>query len=91
MKVKVCVGSNCTLLGAMNILDQIEDLKEIISESPENYQNEPLDVEAVKCIGICKETTEPVAPVVVIDGETMTQASGQVVMEKILDKLKIEG
>ena len=32
MKVKVCVGSNCTLLGTMDILDQIEDLKEIISE-----------------------------------------------------------
>lgn len=91
MKVKVCVGSNCTLLGAMNILDQIEDLKEIISEHPESYQNESMEVEAVKCIGICKGTTEPVAPVVVLDGEIILQASGRVVMEKIMDKLRIEG
>jgi NADH:ubiquinone oxidoreductase subunit E len=91
MKVKVCVGSNCTLLGAMNLLDQIEGLKEIISEQPENYIHDPLEVEAVKCMGVCKETTEPVAPIVVIDGEMIIQASGQVVMEKIIDKLRIEG
>ena len=88
MKVKVCVGSNCTLLGAMNILDQIEDLKEIISEEPESYNEESLDVEAVKCIGFCKESDENIAPVVVIDDEAIFNASSQVVMEKILDKLR---
>lgn len=88
MKVKVCVGSNCTLLGAMNILDQIEDLKDIIIEEPESYQEENLDVEAVKCIGFCKESDENIAPVVVIDDEAIFNASSQVVMEKILDKLR---
>lgn len=87
MKVKVCVGSNCTLLGAMNILDQLEDLKDIIEESPEYYSDEILEVEAIKCIGICKHTSEEVAPIVIIDDEIIVQASGQVVMEKIIDKM----
>ena len=49
MKVKVCVGSNCTLLGSMNILDQIDDLKDIILEDADNYSDEELEVEAIKC------------------------------------------
>lgn len=88
MKVKVCVGSNCTLLGSMNILDQIDDLKEIISEDLDNYSDEELEVEAVKCLGFCKETNEKVAPIVVIDDEPMFNATGQTVMEKIINKMR---
>lgn len=89
MKVKVCVGSSCTLLGSMNILDQIDDLKEIISEDAENYNDEELEVEAIKCLGFCKEKEkENVAPIVVIDDEPIFNATSQIVMEKIVYKLR---
>lgn len=88
MKVKVCVGSNCTLLGSMSILDQLEDLRDIIDEDKDNYHNEELEVEAIKCIGYCKEKGEKVAPIVVIDDEPIFRATGQAVMEKIIFKLK---
>ncbi|NYB74776.1 NAD(P)H-dependent oxidoreductase subunit E [Sedimentibacter hydroxybenzoicus DSM 7310] len=88
MKVKVCVGSNCTLLGAMSILDQIDDLKIIISEDSDNYNDEELEVEAIRCLGFCKNTDEKVAPIVVIDGETMYNATSQTVMEKIVNKIR---
>ncbi len=88
MKVKVCVGSNCTLLGSMGILDQIEDLKEIISEDADSYSDEELEVEAIKCLGYCKETSDKVAPVVVIDDEPMFNATSQTVMEKIVNKMR---
>lgn len=88
MKVKVCVGSNCTLLGSMGILDQIDDLKDIISEDEDSYNDEELEVEAIKCLGFCKETTDKVAPVVVIDDEPMFNATSQTVMEKIVKKMR---
>jgi NADH:ubiquinone oxidoreductase subunit E len=88
MKVKVCVGSNCTLLGSMNILDQIDDLKEIMSKDLDNYNDEELEVEVVKCLGFCKETNEKVAPIVVIDDEPMFNATSQTVMEKIINKMR---
>lgn len=88
MRVKVCVGSNCTLLGSMSILDQIDDLKDIISEDPDCYNNEELEVEAIKCMGFCKKTDKDIAPVVVIDDETMYNATGQAVMEKIVNKIR---
>ena len=88
MKVKVCVGSHCTLLGSMNILDQLDDLKEIIGEDLDNYNDEDLDVEAIKCLGFCKNTDSKVAPIVVIDGEPMYNATSQNVMEKIINKIR---
>lgn len=88
MKVKVCVGSNCTLLGSMGILDQIEDLKDIIDNDSDNYRDEELEVEAIKCLGFCKNSDVKVAPVVVIDGEPMFKATSQTVMEKIVNKIR---
>ena len=88
MNVKICVGSNCTLLGSMSILDQIDDLKDIISEDSDNYNDEELEVEAIKCLGFCKETNEKVSPVVVIDNEPMFNATSQTVMEKIVNKMR---
>jgi len=89
MRVKVCMGTNCTLLGAMNILDSIEDLKDIIEENNEEYNEDELHVEAVKCLNYCKETKENIAPVVVIDDEVILNATSQEVMEKIVLKKKI--
>ena len=88
MKVKVCVGSNCTLLGSMNILDQIDDLRDIIFEDADNYSDEELEVEAIKCLGFCKKTKENVAPIVVVDKEPIFNATSQTVMEKIVNKLR---
>jgi len=86
MKVKVCMGSNCTLLGAMNILDQLEDLKNFMSQD-ENY-NDEFDIDVVKCLGYCKNAKDNISPVVVIDDEVLFNATGQIVMEKIINKMK---
>ncbi len=88
MKVKVCVGSNCTLLGSMSILDQLDDLKDIISEDSDNYNDEELEIEAIKCMGFCKNTDKSVSPVVVIDDEPIYNATSQTVMEKIVKKIR---
>ncbi|MBC7087923.1 MAG: NAD(P)H-dependent oxidoreductase subunit E [Tissierellales bacterium] len=89
MKVKVCMGSNCTLLGAMNLLDQIESLRELIEENKE-YKDEELEIESIKCLGYCKETDEDIAPVVIVDEDVIFKATGQIVMEKIMDKMRIK-
>ncbi|NLY20533.1 MAG: (2Fe-2S) ferredoxin domain-containing protein [Tissierellia bacterium] len=74
----------------MTILDQLEDLQEMIEENSDSFSNEPLEIEAVKCLDYCKQTKEKITPVVVIDGEVMFRATGQNVMEKIINKLKLE-
>ena len=87
MKIKVCMGSNCTLLGAMNLLDQIEDLKKFTNEN-DTYNDGEFDIDAVKCLGYCKKSKDNISPVVVIDDEIVFNATGQIVMEKIMEKKK---
>lgn len=87
MKVKVCMGSNCTLRGAMNILDQIEELKNIVDQDSDNYTDEKLEFEAVRCLDYCKKVNENVSPVVIIDEEIMLNATSQTVMEKIMKRI----
>ncbi|HPP31183.1 MAG TPA: NAD(P)H-dependent oxidoreductase subunit E [Soehngenia sp.] len=89
MKVKVCMGSNCTLLGAMNLLDQIESLRELIEENSLEYKDEELEIESIKCLGYCKTTDANIAPVVIVDEDVIFNATGQIVMEKIMDKMRI--
>lgn len=86
MKIIVCAGSSCTLMGADTIIDQIEEIDEHIHEF--NYDIDKdfnLEVELVHCLGVCKKERKS-SPVVIIDGEIIQKATPQVVMERILDE-----
>lgn len=74
MKVTVCMGSHCVMVGSMNIMTQLEELKESMPEIN-------LELDMVKCLGGCKEGK---APVVIIDGEMIKGASSQDIMAKIM-------
>lgn len=80
MKVTLCMGSNCVMMGNMNLLTQLEDLQESMDDLR-------LDIETVKCLGLCKEE-EHVSPVVVIDNEVFKCANAHEVMERIVTKSK---
>lgn len=88
MKVEVCLGARCSLLGGMNIYEQIDSLNEIVESNPDLYRNEHIEVEAVKCQEYCKTPEKP-NPIVIIDGEPVLKSSVEVIMSKVLEKLKI--
>lgn len=75
MKLTICMGSKCVMVGAMNILDQVEELKESMGY-------EDLTIETVVCMKYCKKEEEQ-CPVVMFDDEVMTNATTERVMEKI--------
>ena len=56
MKVKVCMGTSCVMNGAMHLYDQLASLNDLIDLNPEEYNIERLEVEAMKCQKICKNT-----------------------------------
>lgn len=85
MKIILCAGSSCTMMGANTILDQIEDIEENLNNF--NYDIDKdfeLEIETVNCLGLCKKERKT-SPVVIIDGDVIQKATPQVVMEKILD------
>ena len=76
MKVTLCMGSNCVMMGNMSIQAQLEDLKESLDW-------DGLEITFEHCLGQCK-TDDNSTPVVVIDGEVIESATSQVVMEKVM-------
>lgn len=91
MKVTICMGSACTLMGANSIYDAVELIREqICGPESELCSAENLDIELSHCLGYCKNAEEgQVAPVVMIDDEIIYRATAQEVSAKIINKLKI--
>lgn len=77
MKVRICMGSNCVMMGSMTILNQIEDLKETMNL-------EDLEIENVKCFGYCKNDNKNVGPVVEVDGKVLKNVTSEDVMSLIM-------
>lgn len=77
MKVTICMGSRCVMMGSMTIYDQVESLHESIPELD-------LEIDTVTCMKKCKEN-EANCPYVLIDEELVEKATSQGVMERIMD------
>ena len=77
MKVTICMGSRCVMMGSMMIYDQIESLHESIPELD-------LEIDTVTCMQMCKEN-EHNCPFVLLDGKLVEKATSQGVMERIMD------
>ncbi|MCI5839780.1 MAG: NAD(P)H-dependent oxidoreductase subunit E [Peptoniphilaceae bacterium] len=86
MKIKVCVGAKCTMLGADTILDTIDEILQDLEIRKESIDKDfKVDLEMIPCPGVCKEE-EKIGPVVFIDNEMIAQTTPQEIMERILDK-----
>lgn len=89
MKITICMGSRCTLMGAESIYDAVEYVKENIC-GPESKVclAEDLEIELSSCKNYCK-AQEGVEPIVIMDGEIIYNATAQEVSEKLINKLRI--
>ena len=86
IKVEICTGSRCMMEGASTIFDILEDLSEEITE---RHPEIKIEIKNSKCRQYCKKDPGLV-PVVEINGEVVFNASTQVVMEKVMDLVKLE-
>jgi NADH:ubiquinone oxidoreductase subunit E len=76
--VEVCAGTRCTLMGAMDIIDNVESLRELQQRINPNCE---IEVRPISCTHACDNG--PDAPVVIINGETLLSTDVESVMEKI--------
>lgn len=77
--VEVCACNRCIMMGAMDIIDNVESLKKLKTQLRLNTQ-----VEIIMERRICKDLGDDVSPVVLINGEIMLRATPQSVMEQII-------
>lgn len=74
IKVQICAGTHCTMMGAM-------DIYEIIQNMQSEYENQVIEIDLVKCFGDCKVNQ---APVVMVNDHKITSATSEKVMEYIM-------
>jgi NADH:ubiquinone oxidoreductase subunit E len=77
--VEVCACNRCIMMGAMDIMESVESLKKLKTQLRLNTQ-----VELIMDKKICGDLGDEVSPVVSINGEMMTRATPQSVMEQII-------
>lgn len=84
MRVKVCVGTRCTMMGASAVLDALEDLQN------RYFKDGGLDIVQVNCMNVCKEKGVQYTPVVEIDGEVFTSVKPHEISGVILERTGIQ-
>lgn len=72
--VEVCMGTSCSMMGNLNLYEDLEELQE-------EYPDE-LDVKIVRCLNSCKEDK---TPVVSINGKIKPSDRSDQVISEILE------
>ena len=76
VRVQICVGTACHIMGAADLIT-IEDL---IAEP----LRDRVKVEGISCMGLCRDETHGKPPFVIIDGETLAEAT----LDKVLARIE---
>lgn len=85
--IEVCVCTECVMDGAMDIMESIDELKEIYGDLQEDYDTDiKINVIPVKCLGEAKHGDH--SPRVSINGEILENANNQTVMAEIIKRMK---
>ncbi len=79
IKLEICCGTACYMLGAAKLLTFGETLPPELADK--------VEVSALPCLDLCMADNLGGAPFVRIDGEVMGQATVERVMEKLLEKV----
>jgi len=82
VQVQICVGTACHIMGAADLIT-IEDL---LAEP----LRERVEIKGVTCIGLCKDETCGKPPFVIIDGETLSEATLDKVLRRIEQRAQLQ-
>lgn len=86
MKVTICMGTMCTMMGASSLLDAMERIKD--GTYGKEYNTDNLTIDVKRCLNYCKGGDREVAPVVLIDGEPLFQVKSHELSERVLEEIK---
>jgi NADH:ubiquinone oxidoreductase subunit E len=78
VKVEICAGSHCSLVGALNILETLEELQ---TEYPGQ-----IEIKKLECMDMCDDIKN--APLVRVDEELITSAQTQIVISKVMERIR---
>ena len=87
LNIEICVGTKCIMNGAMDIIQSIENLKEISGELSEEYNtNIEINITTVKCLEEGNHDCN--SPRVSINGEIFNNTNSETIMARIIEEMK---
>jgi len=89
MDIEICVCTECVMDGSMDIMQSIEELKEMSSELEEKYNTDiEIKITPVKCLGKNKHGIH--SPKVSINKQVFENTDSQTIMAEIILLMKKE-
>jgi len=79
IKVKICVGTACYIMGGAELMS--------IQEHLSDEEKKQVSIEGSTCLGLCKEYN-PSTPYAMIDDEVLPSATVDTLLDAIQKKLK---
>ncbi len=77
--VKICVGTTCFVMGA----SELQDLEKFL---PDDLKDK-VEISGAACLGLCRDENYGEAPFVTVDGEPLSNATVNAIVDKIREKL----
>jgi len=81
IKITICTGTTCYVLGGAQLL--------VIEDSLPTDIREQVTVEGAMCLEYCKESSKGNAPFVLIDGDIMSEATVAKIIEELRKRLGV--
>jgi NADH:ubiquinone oxidoreductase subunit E len=75
IKVSICTGTACFVMGASDLI--------LIGEKLPEDLKDKVEIEGITCMGSCKNAKSGKAPFVKVNGELISEANVASVIEKI--------
>lgn len=88
MKIEVCMGTNCMMNGSMSLYDQLQSLEEIVKENPDEYIDEDMEINVMKCKKICKKYDNYKYCHVRVNDESIENKENREIVEYIMNLIK---
>lgn len=79
-KVQICCGTMCYIMGGAEI--------HLLNEKLPTEFKGRVNIEGITCLGNCDDNSKNAHPCVVINGETMPNASIQKIIKYLLNTIK---
>lgn len=79
IKVTICAGTACFVMGASELMLLEEELPEDLKDK--------VEIDGVTCMELCKDSKNGKSPFVKIDDEIMSEATLPLVISRIREKI----
>ncbi len=79
LKIRICVGTNCYLVGGAGLLELEDALPSKVKDA--------VEIEGAACLGLCKDVSNGKPPFVIVGDKLIVEADMYKVIDEVMHQL----